>query len=141
LGGRRTRGSLITTDALASLCLSLILLSTAIYSTSTTVEDLVPTRVAYYQKIADQILLTSAMNGWISKVAEAVETRTDHTDHTSRIASLCPQGLSCQVSVFDQSGIRLSSVGELHDTVYGEARYISVTKGGNVGIVCRVSQE
>jgi len=117
-----------------------MLLFTAIYTANSTTEDMIFTRVAYYQKAADQILLTSAMNGWINTVAEAVELDADPTDHLSRITHLCPDGCSCQVLLSDQSGTLLKSVGGLRDTVYGEASYALITSRLNARIVCRVSR-
>jgi len=140
LGGPKTRASLPTADALASLCVSLLLLSTAIYAANSTAEDMIFTRAAYYQKVADQILLTSAMNGWINMVAEAVELEADPTDHLSRIACLCPDGYSCQILLSDRSGIPLKSMGGLRDTIYGEANYALVTSHQDARIVCRVSR-
>ena len=61
--------------------------------------------------------------------------------YLSEIVSLCPDGLSCQVCILDQTGEQLKGLGELRGAGFGEAAYTLITDRGSVKIVCRVSQE
>lgn len=134
------RGMLTLTDALASICLMSIMLLPLFIQNFASNDYLIATQVSYYQKIADQILMVSAIKGYIREIVDATEMEGNTGELLGKIAQLCPPSLVCRLCLYAEDGFLLSSTGSLHDTIYGEACYYATTsKRGVIRLVCQVS--
>ncbi len=99
------------------------------------------TKVAYYRKVADQILLSSAMNGYITSLVDSFELGESLGPVLERIVALCPGRLSCRVEVQDSQGSVLCSRGKDPTPPFGESNYFVTSRSGLLRIVCRVGSK
>jgi hypothetical protein len=67
------QASLSAIDSIMALTLTLLLLSVFCIQIPREAQLNVEARTAYYQKVADQILLSSAMNGYIKNLIDSFE--------------------------------------------------------------------
>jgi len=95
-------------------------------------------KVAYYKKVADQILLTSAMNGYITRLLDSFELGESMGPVLERIVVLCPGRLSCLVEVRNAEGSILCLRGKDPISPCGESNYFATTYSGLLRITCRV---
>ena len=95
-------------------------------------------KVTYYKKVADQILLTSAMNGYITSLVDSFELGEPMGPVLERILALCPGRLSCRVEAQDSQGSVICSRGMDPDPPSGESTYSVTSRSGMLRIICRV---
>jgi hypothetical protein len=96
------------------------------------------TKVVYYRKVAEQILLTSAMSGYIMDLVVSFELGESLEPTVKKMLSLCPRRLSCLVEVRDSKGSILHFKGENPISPFGFSYYIATTPQDMLRILCRV---
>jgi len=131
-------GSLTIVDSAAALSFMFILLM-ATFTHVNSPDHTLAVEIGYYQKIAEQILLISAMKGYVKELVCDLETERNLIATLTKMVELCPSELACRLCICDKSGHILSSIGALHDSTYGEARYFIALKQSEIVVVCQVS--
>lgn len=132
------RASLSVVDSIMALTLVLLLLFVFCIQMPREVQLSLEAQVAYYQKVADQILLSSAMNGYIKDLIDSFELGETLDPILGRMLILCPRRLSCLVEVEDPQGLILCSKGQTPISPYGLSNYFATSYQGLLRIVCRV---
>lgn len=130
-------GSLTIIDSASALSLTFILVI-ATFTQANQPNQMLTFEMGYYQKIAEQILLSSAMKDYVKELICDLETDRVPMVTLTKMAEICPDGLACRLCIY-QSGRILNSFGALHDSTYGEARYCITLRQGEVVILCQVS--
>ncbi len=132
------QASLSAIDSIMALTLTLLLLSVLCIQMPREVQLNVEARVAYYQKVADQILLNSAMNGYIKNLVDSFELGEILDPILERMLLLCPKRLTCLLEVESPQGSILCSKGQTPIPPYGVSNYFATSYLGLLKIVCRV---
>ena len=132
------RAFLSIIDSIMALTLAILLLYVFCIQMPQGMELGVKAQVAYYRKVADQILLNSAMNGHIKDLIDSFELGEPLEPILGRMLSYCPRRLSCSVEVEDPKGLILCSVGENPTPPFGLSSYYTTSRLGTLGIICRV---
>ncbi len=96
------------------------------------------TKVVYYRKVAEQILLTSTMSGYIVDLVVSFELGESLEPTVDKIISLCPRRLSCLVEIRDSKGSILCLEGENPISPSGFSHYYITTPKDILTILCRV---
>jgi len=135
---RRCVGSLTIVDSASALSFILILL-VATFTHVNPPDHTLAVEIGYYQKVAEQILLISAMKGYVKDLTCDLETGGNLMATLTKMAELCPTELACRLCLYNKSGSILNSFGALNDSTYGEARYFITLKQSEVVVVCQVS--
>jgi hypothetical protein len=132
------RAFLSLVDSIMALALAILLLFAFYTQVPREAQLGLEAKVAYYKKVADQILLTSAMNGYITSLIDSFELGEPMGSVLERIVALCPGRLSCLVEVRDSGGSVLCSRGKDPIPPSGESNYFATTCSGLLRIACRV---
>lgn len=133
----RNIGSLTIVDSASALSFIFILMIVT-FTHVNPPDYTLAVEIGYYHKVAEQILLTSAMKGYVKELIYDLETERNLIATLTKMAELCPDELTCRLCVYN-SGRILSALGALHDSTYGEARYFITLKQSEVVVVCQVS--
>jgi len=131
-------GILSMTDAMTALCFSVVLILAVYVHTFSNNDYLLAVQISYLQKVAQQILLVSAMKGYVTELITKVELGQETTYVLVKIVNLCPSELACRLYVLYNAKL-LTSFGRLADSVFGEAKYFATTSQGVMEIICQVS--
>jgi hypothetical protein len=135
------QASLSAIDSIMALTLTLLLLSVFCIQIPREAQLNVEARTAYYQKVADQILLSSAMNGYIKNLIDSFELGETPGPILERMLLLCPGRLTCLLEVEDPQGLILCSKGQTPIPPYGISSYFVTSYLGLLKIVCKVGPE
>jgi len=95
-------------------------------------------KTVYYKKVAEQILLTSAMEGYITDLVHHFELGRSLAPVLEKMLTLCPSRLSCLLVVYDSQGLVLCSRGKNPPPPLGLSSYFATTRFGLLTIVCKV---
>jgi hypothetical protein len=126
------------TDAMTALCFSVVVILAVCVHTYSNNDYLLAAQTSYLQKVAQQILLVSAMRGYFTELINKVELGQDVTTVLVKIVDLCPSELACRLYVL-YNGKLLTFFGHLADPVFGEAKYFITTSRGAMEVICQVS--
>lgn len=134
----RSIGSLTIVDSASALSFIFILI-VATFTHLNPPTHTLAVEIGYYQKVAEQILLISAMKGYVKELICDLETGRALIPTLTKIAELCPDELACRLCIYNKAERILNSFGTLNDSTYGEARYFTTLKQGIAVVVCQVS--
>ncbi|MEM2851338.1 MAG: hypothetical protein QXW18_06015 [Candidatus Bathyarchaeia archaeon] len=131
-------GFLSMTDAMTALCFSVVVILAVCVHTYSNNDYLLAAQTSYLQKVAQQILLVSAMKGYFTELINKVELGQEITPILVKIGDLCPPELTCRLYIL-YNGKLLTFFGYLADPVFGEAKYFVTTSRGMLEVICQVS--
>jgi len=125
-------------DSLFALFLTILLIFAFCMQNSWNTRLTFESQVVYYKKVAEQILMTSAMKGYVTELIDAFELRYPLKPALEKMLLLSPKRLSCLLEVRNPEGSILCSTGHEPVLPVGLAEYFASTNLGLLRIVCSV---
>lgn len=135
------RASLSVVDSVMALSLALLLLLAFCIQIPQEGQLNRETKVVFYRKVAEQVLLTSAMSGYIMDLVVSFELGKSLEPTVNVMLSFCPRRLSCLIEVRDSKGSILYFKGENPPSPFGFSYYIATTSQDMLRILCRVGSK
>lgn len=130
-----------TVDSILALTLALLLLFALCIQMPREEQLSLEAKVAYYEKVAEYVLLSSAMNGYIDAVIESFELGKTLDLDLERMLTLCPGRLSCLIEVRSPEGLALCSRGKNPISPSAVSIYFAATRLGLLRIICKVGSK